>query len=346
MENIDIDQLRGSDLYDQTGSKIGSIGEVYLDDQTNEPAFLTVNTGLFGMNETFVPYQSVSRDGDNLVAPFEKSFVKDAPNIAADGSLTPEEEEEIFRYYSLDSGTGRDRDRDGVRDHDRHGTHDRDRDGVRDAGAAGAAGGVAGAAGHDRDRDRDGLLDRDRHDTHDRDHDGLRDHDRDGVRDHDRAAAGDQQQVVAHEERLNVGKEQVETGRARLRKHVVTEKQQVEVPVQREELVVERESIDPNSPEARRGGGIDADRGDVEETVTLREERPVVDKETVATEKVNVGKRVVEDKETVGGEVRKEQIDIDGAEGRDAAGRGVDGRGVDGLGVDGPGPDADGRPLR
>lgn len=177
MENIDIDQLRGSDLYDQTGSKIGSIGEVYLDDQTNEPAFLTVNTGLFGMNETFVPYQSVSRDGDNLVAPFEKSFVKDAPNIAADGSLTPEEEEEIFRYYSLDSGTGRDRD-------------------------------------------------------------GLRDHDRDGVRDHDRAAAGNQQQVVAHEECLNVGKEQVETGRARLRKHVVTEKQQVEVPVQREELVL------------------------------------------------------------------------------------------------------------
>ena len=97
MESIDIDQLRGSDLYDQTGSKIGSIGEVYLDDQTNEPAFVTVNTGLFGMNETFVPYQSVSRDGDNLVAPFEKSFVKDAPNIAADGSLTPEEEEEIFR---------------------------------------------------------------------------------------------------------------------------------------------------------------------------------------------------------------------------------------------------------
>ncbi|MCT1690735.1 PRC and DUF2382 domain-containing protein [Brevibacterium sp. p3-SID960] len=344
MENIDIDQLRGSDLYDQTGSKIGSIGEVYLDDQTNEPAFVTVNTGLFGMNETFVPYQSVSRDGDHLVAPFEKSFVKDAPNIAADGSLTPEEEEEIFRYYSLDSGTGRDRDRDGVRDHDRHGTHDRD--GVGDAGVAGAAGGVAGAAGHDRDRDRDGLLDRDRHDKHDRE----------GVRDHDRTAAGDQQQVVAHEERLNVGKEQVETGRARLRKHVVTENQQVEVPVQREELVVERESIDPNSPEARRGGGIDADRGDVEEAVTLREERPVVDKETVATEKVNVGKRVVEDTETVGGEVRKEQIDIDGAEGRDAAGRGTDGRGVDGRdaaglgtdgrGADGAGPDADGRPLR
>ncbi|GAA1365352.1 PRC and DUF2382 domain-containing protein [Brevibacterium luteolum] len=330
MENIDIDRLRGSDLYDQTGSKIGSIGEVYLDDQTNEPAFLTVNTGLFGMNETFVPYQSVSRDGDNLVAPFEKSFVKDAPNIAADGSLTPEEEEEIFRYYQLDSGTGRDRDRDGVRDHDRHGKHDADRDGVRDAGVAGAAGGVAGAAGHDRDHDRHG-----KHDL-----------DRDGVRDHDRAAAGDQQQVVAHEERLNVGKEQVETGKVRLRKHVVTENQQVEVPVQREELVVERESIDPNSPEARKGGGIDADRGAVDETVTLREERPVVDKETVATEKVNVGKRVVEDKETVGGEVRKEQIDIDGAEGRDAAGRGVDGRGVDGRGVDGPGPDADGRPLR
>ncbi len=114
---------------------------------------------------------------------------------------------------------------------------------------------------------------------------------------------------MAHEERLVVGKEEHVTGKARLRKRVVTEHQQVDVPVEREELVVEREKIDPNSPAARTGA-ID-DTGETEETITLREERPVVDKETVATEKVNVGKRKVVDTETVEGDVRKEEIDIE-----------------------------------
>ena len=89
----------------------------------------------------------------------------------------------------------------------------------------------------------------------------------------------------------------------------MTEHQQVEVPVEREELVVEREKIDPNSPAGRTGAIGDTE--ETEETITLREERPVVGKETVATEKVNVGKRKVVDTETVGGEVRKEEIDVE-----------------------------------
>lgn len=120
----------------------------------------------------------------------------------------------------------------------------------------------------------------------------------------------DDGQMIAREERLKVGTEEHETGRVRLRKRVRTEQQSVEVPVQREELVVEREKVHPNSPEARTAAGIDA--SDREETITLREERPVVDKEIVATETVNVGKRTVEDSETVSGEVRKEEIDVEG----------------------------------
>lgn len=106
-----------------------------------------------------------------------------------------------------------------------------------------------------------------------------------------------------------MGKEDQVAGQVRLRKRVVSEHQQVEVPVEREELVVERESIDPDSPEARAGSLDDAQ--DSDETITLHEERPVVDKETVATEKVNVGKRKVTDTETVGGDVRKEEIDVE-----------------------------------
>lgn len=123
------------------------------------------------------------------------------------------------------------------------------------------------------------------------------------------AADGGGQQAAAHEERLNVGKQDHVAGRARLRKRVVSERQQVEVPVEREELVVEREKIDPNSGEAQTGSLDDAAGSD--ETITLHEERPVVEKETVATERVNVDKRKVTDTETVTGDVRKEEIDVD-----------------------------------
>ena len=47
--------LRGATAYDSDGDKLGEIGQVYLDDNTDQPKWITVNTGLFGMNESFVP---------------------------------------------------------------------------------------------------------------------------------------------------------------------------------------------------------------------------------------------------------------------------------------------------
>lgn len=301
-DRFELDDLTNANIYDQDNKKVGSIGQVYLDDQTDEAKFATVKTGLFGTNETFVPLNAATRTEDGLTVPFTKDFIKDAPNIDADGHLDPAEERRIFEYYSLNY------DDDGRVGDDRVAGDRRDRTDVGDRTAAGTAG-VAGTADR-RDADR-------------RDVDGRTA----GRRDDDRVAGrgAEGEQVVAHEERLKVGTEQREAGKARLRKRVVSEKQQVEVPVQREELVVERESIDPNSAEARTGS-IDSRADGAEETITLREERPVVDKETVATEKVNVGKRTVTDSETVSGEVRKEQIDVDtdgrGVDGRDASGRG------------------------
>ncbi|MEU6855757.1 YsnF/AvaK domain-containing protein, partial [Rothia kristinae] len=127
------------------------------------------------------------------------------------------------------------------------------------------------------------------------------------------ADAAGTQDVVAHEERLRATgqSERRETGRARLRKHVVTETETVEVPVRREELHIQRESIDPDSPEAR-AGAQDAFTGDGEETVvTTYEERPVVSTETVATERVSLNKEATESTERVSGEVRKEEIEVD-----------------------------------
>ena len=70
-------QHRGQDLYDNDGDKIGSIEEIYLDADTNEPEWALVNTGLFGTKSTFVPLREATDDGGSLRVPYEKGQVKD-----------------------------------------------------------------------------------------------------------------------------------------------------------------------------------------------------------------------------------------------------------------------------
>ncbi len=125
---------------------------------------------------------------------------------------------------------------------------------------------------------------------------------------------GDDNAMTRSEERLVAGTRTEEVGKARLRKYVVTEQQQVTVPVSHEEVRLEREPItDANAGDAYDGAEI----SEAEHEVTLRAERPVVNTETVPVERVRLGKETVRDEETVSGEVRKEQIDFDGPEGSD-----------------------------
>jgi uncharacterized protein (TIGR02271 family) len=107
---------------------------------------------------------------------------------------------------------------------------------------------------------------------------------------------------------LRVGTETREAGRARLRKHVVTEQQQVSVPVSHEEVRVEREPItDANRGDAYDGPAISEE----EHEITLRAERPVVSTEAEAVERVRLDTHTVTEQETVRGDVRKEQIEVD-----------------------------------
>ena len=250
------DKLRdvlGSTAYDRDGDKIGTVGHVYYDDETDQPKWLTVNTGLFGTSENFVPIQGAElTEGGGINVAYDKATIKDAPNISDDSHLSHEEEERLYRHYSLDYGTG------------------------------------------DRDRDRNG---------------GYDDNARTAVG-HDTSGPTTDDAMTRSEERLNVGTETREAGRARLRKHVVTEQQQVTVPVSHEEVRVEREPItDANRGDAHDGPAISEE----EHEVVLREERPVVDTEAVAVERVKLGTETVTGKETVGGEVRKEEIEVDDA---------------------------------
>jgi uncharacterized protein (TIGR02271 family) len=100
-----VNQVIGKDVYDTSGEKIGSASEVYLDDESGQPEWVTVRTGLFGTKESFVPIREASLTGDGVRVQVTKSQVKDAPKIDTDGHLSPQEEQELYRYYGLGAGT-------------------------------------------------------------------------------------------------------------------------------------------------------------------------------------------------------------------------------------------------
>ena len=101
-----LDRVIGHDVYDESGEKIGSASEVYLDDETGQPEWATVRTGLFGTKESFVPIRNADLTDDGVRVPISKDKVKDAPKIDTDGHLSPQEEEELYRYYGMGAGMG------------------------------------------------------------------------------------------------------------------------------------------------------------------------------------------------------------------------------------------------
>jgi len=108
--SITVDQLRSlladpGKIY--SGShKVGSIGQVYVDDATGEPSWVTVKTGLFGTSESFAPLEGASIDGNDLVVAVEEHAIKNAPRMDPDGSLSPQEEEALYRHYGLHGYAG------------------------------------------------------------------------------------------------------------------------------------------------------------------------------------------------------------------------------------------------
>jgi uncharacterized protein (TIGR02271 family) len=256
----DIARLTGADVYDTDGDKVGSVGQVYLDNEKGDPQWVTVKTGLFGTKETFVPLQGADVSDDRVTVAYGKQQIKDAPQIDADGALSPTEEGELYTYYGL-----------------------------------GAASSQYGSGYQDRDDDvAEGRQ--------------VADTGR------DTGYAGGEDAMTRSEERLVAGTRTEEAGKARLRKHVVTEQQQVTVPVSHEEVRLEREPI----TDANRGGATSGPEiTEAEHEVTLNAERPVVDTETVPVERVRLGKETVRDEQSVSGEVRKEQIEFDGPDNTD-----------------------------
>ncbi|MDQ3766590.1 MAG: PRC and DUF2382 domain-containing protein [Actinomycetota bacterium] len=241
----------GSNVTSSDGSKIGAVEEIYLDQETDQPEWVLVKTGMMG-GSRFVPLAQASMDGDNVTVPYDGQKVKDSPDVMADGELSQEEEAELYRYYGLEYSES-----------------------SSDSGLPG------------------GTADTDQTETVGRDVSGPTTDDA----------------MTRSEEELQVGKTQSQAGQARLKKYVVTENVTETVPVQREELRIEREPItDANADEATSGPEISEE----EHEVTLTEEEVVANKQVVPKERVQMTKDTVTEEREVSEELRKERIEAEG----------------------------------
>ncbi len=261
------------DVTDSGGDKIGEAHHVFLDDRTGRPEWIAVKTGLLGRHETFVPLRNASLSGDHVEIPYAKEIVKNAPNVDVDanGHLSRQEEHVLFDYYGIDWDAA-------WQEH-------QSSEGAASGAAAGAGAASGAALAADGRPSASGRL---AGETGDSD------------------ALPTEAVVTRSEERMRVGTERHEIGRARLHKYVVTEEQQMTVPVRREEVRIVREPItDANRDQAMSG----LQMAEAEHEVVLHEDRTVVEMTTEPVERVRmiVEERVEE--ETVTGEVRKERIE-------------------------------------
>ncbi len=101
MADNNYEDLFNSDVVDVNGNKIGSIGRVYLDDQTGQPSWITVKTGWFGLKETFVPLEQAVIAEGTITVPYDEEKVKYAPRVDPDKHLDADEEAQLYAYYGI-----------------------------------------------------------------------------------------------------------------------------------------------------------------------------------------------------------------------------------------------------
>ena len=238
IDSSTLGRLPGMHVVSTDGERIGTVRDAYESTDGGVGTFATVSTGLFGTKSSFFPLDEAELRGDEVVVPYSKALIKDAPRVDDDEALTDEEEQRLFAHY---------------------------------AGAHGVVGRDAGAV----------------------------------------TDTGTDSAMTRSEERLRVGTERVETGRARLRKHVVTETESRTVPLRREQVRVERQRLDGVVVSGELAG---RELVDEEFEIVLTAERAVVTTEAVPVERVRLDTDVVQAQETVTGEVRKERIELEDVE--------------------------------
>jgi uncharacterized protein (TIGR02271 family) len=289
------DRYAGYTVYDNAGSKIGRVDDLFLD-ESDRPEYVGVKTGFLGTKSTIIPMDAATVDesAGAITVSSDKETVKNGPAFDDDREITPEYESEVRSYYGLGAATG--------------GTEDRGSYGAHDGGATTGAGTTgsteAGTVGP-------GMS------SGDTETGEFREHaiDDEGVTQSrgDDLADEDELRVQRSEEELRAGTRERQAGSVNVRKRVRTDRERVEVPTRHEEVSVERVPVE--------GEASGAQIGEEEVSVPVTEEEAVVEKRAVAKEEVRVRKDAVEGTEVVEEDVRREEVDVEDATER---GRGTD----------------------
>ena len=274
------DRFAGYEVYDQSGSKIGKIDDLFVD-ENDQPEYIGVKMGFLGTSSTLIPWQAVSStddEGHHVTVATDKETAKNGPAFDDDREITPEFEQQVYSYYGLSSSSGAEG------SGSSYGSYYSD--GSTDAGTVGPGMSMGDTeSGEFREH---GLTD-----------EGVNQSRGDDLEDEDEL------RVQRTEEELAAGTREREAGALNVRKRVRTDREQIEVPTRHEEVTVERVPVSEGT--AATGAQI----GDDEVRVPVTEEEVVVEKRPVVKEEVRIRKDVDEDTEVVEEDVRREEIDVD-----------------------------------
>ncbi|MBV9452913.1 MAG: DUF2382 domain-containing protein [Rubrobacter sp.] len=288
---IEVEDLYANyEVYDNAREKLGKVDDLFVD-ENDQPEYIGVKTGLFGLRSTLIPWEMVRVDEQQRrIEVLESKYrVKDAPNFDEDKDITPEFEREVYSHFGLrrEESTG---------ERGRYGAY---------YDAVGGHHSPYGAATDEASGER---------------HPGIAmgdaDRERGEFREHELAAEGitepkddlreeDELRVQRSEEELRAGTREREAGGVGVRKRVRTEREQLRVPKRREEVHVERVPVE----EGRQAS--EAEIGEEEVQMPVTEEEVVVEKQPVVKEEIRVSKDVVQDEEVVEEDVRREEVDVD-----------------------------------
>jgi uncharacterized protein (TIGR02271 family) len=267
------DRFAGYEVYDQSGSKIGRIDDLFVD-ESDQPEYIGVKMGFLGTSSTLIPWEAVSSvddGGRNVAVATDKETAKNGPSFDDDREITPEFEQQVYSYYGLS------------RPETGNGSYYSD---DTDAGTVGPGMSMGDTeTGEFRE-----------HEVTD---EGVNQSRGDDLEDEDEL------RVQRTEEELAAGTREREAGALNVRKRVRTDREQIEVPTRHEEVTVERVPVSEGT------AATDAHIGEDEVSIPVTEEEVVVEKRPVAKEEVRIRKDVVEDTEVVEEDVRREEIDVD-----------------------------------
>jgi uncharacterized protein (TIGR02271 family) len=271
------ERFAGYEVYDQSGSKIGKVDDLFVD-ESDQPEYVGVKTGFLGTSSTLIPWEAVSSTDDEgraITVATDKETAKNGPAFDDDREITPEFESEVYSHYGLSRSSGSE-------SSGSYGSYYSD---DTDAGTVGPGMSMGDTeSGEFREH---ALTD-----------EGINQSRGDDLEDEDEL------RVQRTEEELRAGTREREAGSVSVRKRVRTDRERLEVPTRHEEVSVERVPVSE-------GTASEAQIGEDEVRVPVTEEEVVVEKRPVAKEEVRIRKDVVEDTEVIEEDVRREEIDID-----------------------------------